>query len=168
MLGRPIVLAALGLCLALAAIKVTLALPARATSPDQWINRHGPDVPGYPAEAADYVAQHVRPDHHRLINEFTWGGYLAWRLGDRYQVLMDGRTQLYTPAFWRSMYLDPKDALAQSLSDVRADAAILPASRSRLRDTLVTLGWHSAFRDERAEVMLPPATPIATIAEPIK
>ena len=33
------------------------------------------------------------------------GGYLEYRLGDRYQVLLDGRTQLFTPDFWRATYL---------------------------------------------------------------
>jgi len=32
------------LCVLLAVVKITLALPARGTSADQWINRHGPDA----------------------------------------------------------------------------------------------------------------------------
>lgn len=167
-LARPIVLAMLSLCITLALVKITLALPGRNVTTDQWINRHGPDVPGYPVEAADFVTTHITPQTHHLINEFNWGGYLAWKLGDEYQVLMDGRTQLYAPAFWQTIYLRPKEELATSLSHVNADAAILPASHSRLHDSLIALGWHRTFVDRRAEVLMPPNASIVSIDEQTK
>jgi hypothetical protein len=167
-LGKPVILAMLSLCVTLAVLKITLALPARDLTIDRWINRHGPDVPGYPVEAADFVAKNITPETHRLINEFTWGGYLTWRLGDRFQVLMDGRTQLYAPAFWESIYLRPKDQLAKTMSHVKADAAILPASQSRLHDSLIALGWRRVFCDRRAEVLVPPTVPVASIDDAIR
>jgi hypothetical protein len=89
-------------------------------------------------------------------------------LGDRYQVLMDGRTQVYSPQFWEAMYMRPKDELAHSISTLRADAAILPASHRRLRDGLILLGWRRAYCDERAEVLVPPTAQVATIQEDTK
>ncbi|MGH7215522.1 MAG: hypothetical protein ACREIT_12220, partial [Tepidisphaeraceae bacterium] len=132
-----------------------------------WLNRHDAEVAnGYPCEAADFVDARVAPDNGWLINEFNWGGYLAWRLGEKYQVLMDGRTQLYDAGFWRRIYGVDSEGQLQFLSDVTADAAILPARRSALRNALLTLGWATIYRDERAVVMVPPApravTPVAS------
>jgi hypothetical protein len=167
-LGKPLVRAVLSLCVVLALAKISLALPHRTTTADQWINRHGPDVPGYPVEATNFVAQHITPQSHHLINEFTWGGYVEWKLGERFQVLMDGRTQLYTPRFWHAMYVDPKERLTSTLSGIEADAAIVPADRSRLRESLVASGWRRAFKDDRAEVLVPPTSAFATIDEDVK
>jgi hypothetical protein len=153
----------LALCVGFALGKILLALPDRTTTADQWINRHGPEVPGYPVEATDFIAKNVTAQSHHLINEFNWGGYLAWRLGDRYQVLMDGRTQLYSPNFWEAMYVNPKAQIQSALADIDADAAILPAQNSRLESVLVANGWRCAHRDARATVFVPPGATVATI-----
>jgi hypothetical protein len=91
------------------------------------------------------------------VNEFTWGGYLEYRLGGRYQVLLDGRTQLFAPEFWRATYLAGPDPRLRFLADVRADAAVVPAGSSVFRHALVQLGWRPVYHDDRAEVLLPPA-----------
>jgi hypothetical protein len=125
---------------------------------EAWVNRHGPDARGYPCDAAAYVDAHVEPRTGRLISEFDWGGYLEWRLGDRYQLFLDGRTQLFTPDFWQATYLGGVDERRRFLADVRADAAIVPVGTSVFRHSLVRLGWKSVYRDpeNRAEVLVPP------------
>src|SRR5206468_12895592 len=50
------------------------AFPDRSTDLSTWLNRNGPDTPGYPTEAAAFVAEHVPRTTGRLINEFSWGG----------------------------------------------------------------------------------------------
>src|SRR5438067_10367028 len=85
-------------------IRITLALPDNHRA-ESWLNRRGPDLPGYPTAAAEFVDANVHRSTGRLINEFDWGGYLAWKL-PAYQVPLDGRTQLYPPAFWHAAYLD--------------------------------------------------------------
>jgi len=135
---------------------IVVLAPGRRTSMDQWLNRNGSGAFGYPCEAARFVECNVTPTSGRLINEFTWGGYLSWRLGDRYQVFVDGRTQLYTADFWRSTFLCDESTRAKTLSCVGADAAVLPVRDSVFRDALVKLGWRSAHRDGFAEVLVPP------------
>jgi hypothetical protein len=157
LLARPAVVAMLAAVLAIGIFRVTLAFPRQSVPLSQWINRHGPDTPGYPCAAADFVDRslpQIRTGH--LINEFSWGGYLAWRLGDKYQVLLDGRTQVYPPQLWHSTYLGNDTDRRRFLSTVSADAAIIPAQKSLFRQTLLNLGWQSAFKDDRAEVLLPP------------
>jgi hypothetical protein len=155
-LGRPAIAALVALVLAAGAWQIGTALPGRQHTLDRWVNRLGPDTPGYPTDAATYVEANVRPQTGRLINEYTWGGYLEWRLRDRFQMLVDGRTQCFSGEFWRLTYLGGEDARREFFSRIRADAAILPARRSSFREALADLGWTSVYADDRAEVLLPP------------
>ena len=156
LLGRRFVCGAVAVVLALGAWRVGLSVPSPDASFDHWVNRHGPDTPGYPTDAAAFVEANVRPTTGRLINEYTWGGYLGWRFHGRYQVLLDGRTQCYSNEFWRVTYLAGEEARRDFFSRIRADAAVLPARRSTFRDALLDLGWTTAYQDDRSEVLLPP------------
>jgi hypothetical protein len=100
--------------------------------------------------------------HGQLLNEFTWGGYLGWRLGDTYKVLLDGRTQLFTNDFWRKTYIGGDDVRAKYLATVAADVAIVPRVNSRFLPTLKRLGWDTIYTDEFALVLAPPSTEPAT------
>jgi len=157
-LGKPIVKLALAVVLAAGIVSIGSAFPWD-TSLDAWLNRQRPT---YPTEAAAYIDQHITPHEHKLINEFNWGGYLAWRLGDRYQVLMDGRTQLYTPEFWRQTHLGNTAARTEFLKTVRADAAVLPTHDSALAASLIQLNWSIAYHDDLATIFAPPPLPTTT------
>jgi hypothetical protein len=158
-LAKPILRPVLAVMLVAVVARLGVALPSRDTPIDAWLNRHGSDAPGYPSAATDFVATHALRRSGRLITEFTWGGYIAWRLGPQdFQVLLDGRTQVYSPNFWRATYLGPAERLPSFLNVQRADAAIVPVRNSRFKGALVSLGWDVAFADERAEVLVPPST----------
>jgi hypothetical protein len=154
---NPLLQGSMALILLCALARTFAAIPAAGMPVALWINRHGPDAPGYPVDAANFIATHCPARSGRLINEFTWGGYLAWRLGDHFQVLLDGRTQLYSPEFWNAVYLGNQDSRRKYLATAHADAAVLPVTKSRFRDSLLSLGWTSIYRDVRAEVLIPPA-----------
>jgi hypothetical protein len=156
LLGRTALCGAMTVVLALGVARIFNAFPPPQGSLSQWLNRHGPDTPGYPCAAADFVAARVKPASGRLINEFSWGGYLEWRLGDRYQTLLDGRTQLFVPEFWKCTYLGRPAERQRFLAQLGADAAVLPTHNSVFHDSLAHLGWTTAYRDDRSEVMLPP------------
>ncbi|HZL34314.1 MAG TPA: hypothetical protein VFC78_03325, partial [Tepidisphaeraceae bacterium] len=138
--------------------RLAIEFPRSGVKLTTWLNRHGPDAPGYPCAAADFVAAHVTPRSGHIINEFSWGGYLEWRLGDRFQTLLDGRTQLFSPAFWRVTYLDGEGPRDRYMSRLHADAAVLRTRDSTFQNTLLRHGWHIAYRDSenRAMVLLPP------------
>lgn len=154
-IGRRPIQIAVATIVMIGLVRIGMALPDRNTTLSTWLNRHGPEVPGYPCAAADFVASNLPSG--RIINEFTWGGYLAWRLGEQYQVFLDGRTQLYSPQFWQKAYLNPPEDARLILSVAGAQAAVVPVERSRFRSLLLDMGWTSAYRDERAEVLFSPA-----------
>jgi hypothetical protein len=141
-------------------IRLGVSMPQNG-APEAWLNRRGPDLPGYPVAAADFVQTKLQPRSAHLINEFDWGGYLAWKLPE-YQVLLDGRTQLYTPDFWQRTYLTDRRETTKILASIEADAAILPIANSRFCESLTKLGWKQIYKDDRAEVLIPPATVAGT------
>jgi hypothetical protein len=157
-LSRPIISGLMGAILLLGVLRVVWLFPRAEMTLSQWLSRHGPDLTMYPCAASEFVLAHVTPRHGRLINEFNWGGYLAWTLGKDYKVLLDGRTQLYSADFWRQAYGESTESTRQFLAALRADAAVLPARRSRFNAPLRDLGWREAYADEVAIVLLPPAS----------
>ena len=156
-LSRKLALGLLAAALLINIARIAPALPTSHTTLDQWLNRLKGEE-GYPTAAAGFVRARVRPVTHHIITEFTWGAFLEWRLGDEYQMLLDGRVQLFTAEFWRKTYLNGEgpERLA-FLRSVGADAAILPAAHSVFRNDLLKLGWSQAFADDDAIVLLPPS-----------
>jgi hypothetical protein len=157
-LGRLRIRVAVAATLALMLGRVGLSFPRADTTMDAWLTRNGDDGDGlqYPTAAARFVEANVVPQHGRVLNELTWGGYLIWRLGDRFQVFMDGRTLIYSPEFWERLYVGNDAARLAVLSRQRADAAIVPVTGGVLREPLLQLGWTPAHRDARAMVLVPP------------
>ncbi len=111
----------------------------------------------YPVRAANFVRDSVPRRSGRLINPMGWGGYLIYALWPDYQVMMDGRTQVYDESLWRSTYVGAtRDSRIQVFRDARADAAILPAGSPWAEILETELGWRSVYLDEVAGVWLGP------------
>lgn len=164
-LRRPWVEWALGVILIVGVVRIAFAFPSGNVALGTWLNRHGVETPGYPVAAADFVRRQIPVRTGRVINEFTWGGYLEWRLGDRYQVFLDGRTQVFSKAFWQATYLGTGEEVQACLAGQEADAAILPVAKSRFADSLLKLGWREIYRDERARVLVKAGGPSGRGAE---
>jgi len=143
-------------------LKIALAFPSASQPLSGWINRMELDNSGYPAAAVDYLQSHVAPASHHVITEFTWGGYLEWRLGASWQVLLDGRTQVFPADFWRALYLSDEAQRKAYLSGVAADAAVVPAKNSQFRQSLLDLGWKTVYADKRSEVLVPPTEAVTS------
>ena len=136
--------------------RILASFPGSATSFNAWLNRPG-HRRDYPTESADWLDANIAPISGRILNDFTWGGYLEWRLNPKFQTLLDGRTQLFTAEFWNQTLLqtDPTK-LADFLQKQHADAAIVSTDKSALRPVLLSHGWTIAHQDTVAEVLLPP------------
>jgi hypothetical protein len=155
-LGRAAVMAIIAVILLIGGWRIARAYPAPSLPISSWLNRHGPDAAGYPCAAADFVEAQIPPKTGRIINEFPWGGYLEWRLGDRFAMLMDGRTQLFPADFWKSTYLGTDQDRQRLLRAADADAAIIPIHHSLFATALIALHWKPIYHDDRATVMVPP------------
>lgn len=155
-LARPPLRYATLIVLCLMGYRVVTSLPGRDATIETWVNRNGPQAPGYPVEAAKFVATSVPRQTGHILNEFDWGGYLEWQLGSRYQTLLDGRTQVFPPQFWQTIYLSDDTSRRQFFASTPADAAVLPAEKSVFKSSLVQLGWKVVHKDDRAEVLMPP------------
>jgi hypothetical protein len=156
LLTRPPITAIFAAMLVLTAWPIAKAFPRPARSLSSWLNRNGPDAPNYPCSAADYVEENIPPKTHHLICEFTWGGYLEWRLGNKFQTLMDGRTQLFSAEFWNTVALGSPQNRRTYFATNPADAAILRTSKNPFAEPLTDLGWKIVYKDEFAEVLVPP------------
>jgi hypothetical protein len=170
LLARPLVWILLATVLLLGVVQIGRAFPSRNTPLAAWLNRHGPEVPGYPVGAARFVADRIPTQTGRIINDFNWGGYLAWELGPKYQVFMDARTQLYTPDFWRQTCLSDVAAVETIVRPISADAAIVPTKpkNPHLTKALTQLGWKAVYRDERATVLVPPGSSVGASFADVK
>lgn len=160
LLARPLVWSMLGMTVVLGVVNVVTEFPSQKTPLGVWLNRHGPDAPGFPTGAAMFVTNRIPTTTGRVINDFNWGGYLAWELGPRYQVFMDARTQLYTPEFWNDTCLGDAKAVENAVRGVTADAAIVPLKSKKLTIALKSLGWKQVYHDDRAQVLIPPDSPV--------
>jgi hypothetical protein len=164
-LGKPAVRIALACLLCIGIGRIVAGFPARETSIDTWLNRNGPGTPGYPCDAAEYVEENIQPTTGRVLNEFSWGGYLDWRLGPTYRTFLDGRTQCFPPAFWQKTCMGSPADMLQAVKSVSADAAIVTKDKGSLRAAVVAMNWKRVYSDDRAEVFVPPSIDLADINE---
>ena len=154
-LEKPVIRLALVVLLVIGSVRIATGFPTRDMKLSAWLNRMGPGTPGYPCAAADYLASHVDRQSGRVLNEFGWGGYLAWRLGPEFQTFMDGRTQVFPASFWKQTCMGTPRDLQNYLATTSADAAIVPVDKGALRAALIALGWRKVFTDDRAAVYVP-------------
>jgi hypothetical protein len=117
------------------------------------LSTHLESESGYPVAAAGFVRDSVPRTGGRLVNEMGWGGYLIYALWPRYQVMMDGRTQVYPAAFWRDAYVNATEASrAQLIRRAGADVAVLPRGSAWADLLAAEPGWRRAYDDSVATV----------------
>ncbi|MBI4672951.1 MAG: hypothetical protein HY741_14950 [Chloroflexi bacterium] len=109
-------------------------------------------APTFPVNAVDFLQQHL--PQGKMFNEYTWGGYLEYRLFPQQRVFIDGDNDFFGEALVRE-YLDVINARGSwetilEKYDVRW--VIVPPQRA-LTEELARLGnWREVYRDESAVV----------------
>jgi len=111
----------------------------------------------YPRDAVNYIAVHHLPPN--ILNDYTFGGYMIWRLYPEYQVYVDGRADLYGDEFL-AKYLeiyegesDPRPFLDRN----RINTVILaPSSKlsTLLRMLSLNGDWQLEFEDLHAVIFV--------------
>jgi hypothetical protein len=153
-LSRPFVRAVLAVVLIAMSVRLYVALPRPGTTLREAAN----DAKGYPSAAAQFVESNVTRRSGRIINGYSWGGYLAWRLNPKFKILMTGNTPAFPIDLWtRTYYCDPETRRA-TLAATNADAAILRAGKDEFDVALNELGWTTVYSDRLARVLVPSTT----------
>jgi hypothetical protein len=108
----------------------------------------------FPAAAVDFIRNQKPPQP--IYNEYTWGGYLIWRLFPDYRVYIDGRADVYGDRLveeWlethdgKAAWRKPLDRYGIRTVWVKPDVALASLLR---QDS----GWQNVFEDKQAVIFV--------------
>jgi hypothetical protein len=111
----------------------------------------------YPRAAVSYLAENHLPP--KILNDYTFGGYMIWRLYPEYQVYVDGRADLYGDEFlmqYVEIYnatFDPRPFLDQN----RINTVIVAPSTglaTAMQSLTALPDWRLEYRDDRAVIFV--------------
>ena len=106
----------------------------------------------FPVAAVDWLVEH--PQSGNMFNEFTWGGYLLYRLWPEQLVFIDGQTDFYGEALTRE-YLQVKDVDAgweNVLDKYQVGWVIIPSSAHLASELRELPGWEPIYEDSTAQI----------------
>lgn len=125
-----------------------------ATAFGAQVSRPGTGLlPGsFPERAVAFVQEHHLEG--KLFNDFHFGGYLIWTLGERAPVFVDGRSMaLYGIEFVRESVLATDARLMGLLNRFEPTLVIVPPDR-RMGQLQHKLGWSLVYFDDTAAVIV--------------
>jgi len=117
-------------------------------------NTFSPDK--FPVQAADWLA--VNPQAGNMFNEFTWGGYLLYRLWPEQHVFIDGQTDFYGAELVNE-YLTTirvQDGWQDILQKYDVAWAIIPTNFPMVRVLQDKLDWQIIYQDQTATILRKP------------
>ncbi len=108
----------------------------------------------FPVAAADALEKNL--PQGEMFNEFTWGGYLLYRLFPQKRVFIDGQTDFYGEALTREylQILNAEPGWQDVLARYQVQWVIVPASRALAQELAKSDEWREFFRDDRAVVYI--------------
>ncbi|MEW5939545.1 MAG: hypothetical protein AB1750_07790 [Chloroflexota bacterium] len=111
------------------------------------------DPARFPVGAADWLEVH--PQEGNVFNEFTWGGYLLFRLWPDQRVFIDGQTDFYGAELsqdYLTMYA-ARENWEALLAEYQIDWAILPRSSPLAQELRDAARWRVLYEDETAVIL---------------
>lgn len=123
-------------------------------------NLHGalsgwsPSHHGYPEEGAAYVREHL--PGVRLLNDYTWGGYLIEELYPDGQVFIDGRADVYGPEPVRDYLtlVSTGPGWRDLLDEYRVEAVLLPPGYPLSYRLARDPAWELVFEGEVEQIFV--------------
>jgi hypothetical protein len=106
----------------------------------------------FPVDAVNYLVKN--PPQGNMFNEYTWGGYLEYRLFPGQRVFIDGDNDFFGEGLVRE-YLDAvnaREGWEGILDKYRVAWVILPPGRPLSQALGRSDGWSEVYRDEGAGV----------------
>lgn len=107
----------------------------------------------FPIHAVDWLSEH--PQSGNVFNEFTWGGYILFRLWPEQRVFIDGQTDFYGPGLVKDYLtiLSAKDDWQSVLETYRIDWVLLPSDSSLVKVLKLNPDWHILYEDETCVIL---------------
>jgi hypothetical protein len=117
-----------------------------------------PTVPHYSEDApiAASRALDSLPGRAKVINEYSWGGWLLWTAPDTSPAI-DGRTEIYSVAYLRRYLaaLGMRPGWQDTVGGLDADAAWLSTDTPLVSGLRDVLHWTQIYSDGRSVILVP-------------
>jgi len=119
--------------------------------PLQMGNQHDPAK--FPVDAASWLKEN--PQSGNMFNEFTWGGYLLYRLWPGQTVFIDGTTDFFGDAFTReySEVTSLDEGWHDTLVKYHVAWAIMPSDSELIKTLKNEYGWQVIYQDRTATIV---------------
>jgi hypothetical protein len=114
---------------------------------------------GEPVTLAAELKRNLPPNAAtRIFNEQAWGGYLAFRLGDRARTFIDGRIEVPTFAVWETYFqvINGVPSAPATLERLGVRWTIVRDSHARLIAGLIGNGWTVVGRTQGGVLLAAP------------
>ena len=131
-------------------VLVVVVIGARRAIADQPTT----EAQAFPAAAVEFIRQERLPQP--LYNEYTWGGYLIWKLYPDYRVYIDGRADVYgdklveewlTTHDGKATWHEPLDNHGIRTVLIKPDVALASLLRQ-------DGGWQNVFEDKHSVIFV--------------
>jgi len=108
---------------------------------------------GFPVEAVKWLEQH--PQSGNLYNDFTWGGYILYRLWPGTKVFIDGQTDFYGANLAREYLniLDVREGWENILDKYSVEWVLVPRGSALASRLKFDFRWNTLYEDNIAIIM---------------
>jgi hypothetical protein len=132
-------------------VVASLLISGQTLDAENLGNTFNPKI--FPVRAVDWLSAH--PQSGNVFNEFTWGGYLLFRLWPEQRVFIDGQTDFYGPGLVMDYLtmLDAKDNWGEALEKYKIDWVLLPKDSSLVKMLIQNPQWHILYEDETSIIL---------------
>lgn len=117
-------------------------------------NQHDPSR--FPVDAASWLQEH--PQKGRMFNEFTWGGYLLYRLWPEQTVFIDGTTDFFGESLTREYgaVVSLEDGWQEIIRKYDVSWVIMPSKSPLVVALEEELGWQIIYQDGTTAIIKRP------------
>jgi hypothetical protein len=107
----------------------------------------------FPVGAMNWLADHPQPGN--LFNEFTWGGYILFRLWPEQKVFIDGQTDFYGVELVKDYLtaLNARDNWEAVLGKYNIDWVLLPGDVPLVKMLKSNLEWRILYEDDVSVIL---------------
>jgi hypothetical protein len=140
----------------------------------KWItlahHQNAREAEQFPQSAITFLRTSDQP--RNVFVYYDWGGYAIWKLYPEYRVFVDGRADLYGDDLLRQFttVVQLHTGWQDILNRWKIEAVLVPPSCAVAQALLLDPGWHAAFSDSKAMLLLrtlPAVDSVTLLQEPI-